>query len=84
MIKLLVIYIASSSFSLCTDKIQDVSFRESVVHIAVATVSTATVFKPLVLDADSKAYMMNPTFNQCTRLNWIPEEEVCSGKRREA
>ena len=85
MIKLLIIYIASNFISQTpVDIRQDASFRDSVVHIVVANTSTATVFKPLVLDADFKAYMMDPTFNSQTELNWILEEEVCSGKRREA
>ena len=85
MIKLLIIYIASNFISQTpVDIRQDASFRDSVVHITVANVSTATVLKPLVLDTDSKAYITDPMFNSQPELNWILEEEVCSGKRGEA
>ena len=85
MIKLLIIYIASSFIAPQPDSTrQDASFRAPVMHNVTADICTATVFKPLVLDTDSKAYMMDPMFNSQPELNWILEEEVCSGKRREA
>jgi len=85
MIKLLVIYIASSFISHTqVDTKHSASFRDPVVHSMDANVRTATSFKMLVLDTASRAYMTDSIFNSQPELNWILEEEVCSGKRREA
>lgn len=85
MLKLLIIYIASNFFSPCTDARQDASFRQPVVHVATAEICTSTSNELVALQM-SKAYNEATESKSMFDLNtdWIPEEEVCSGKRREA
>jgi len=84
MIKLLIVLITSCVIGHNTDDVQGVSFREPVVQIMTADISTRTAYTVVLLDTVPRVDILDHTFNSQPELNWILKEEVCSGKRGEA
>jgi hypothetical protein len=86
MLKLLIIYVASSFVNPCIeDNRQDTSFRQPVVHVtaeACSVVNQLASFGHMVSKACNESTESESTFD--LNQDWIPEEEVCSGKRGEA